>query len=186
MSGFPFQPIRGKTLITSCGVPKTGQTTMYAAGDDGDIQAGWWRGRNVSNNKSRFWTAAFDGEQLVIDRATNLVWPKAWDGDGGNGGGSLTWASGVSWASNLNFAGFTDWRLPNVNELVSLINWGTTNPCLWSGVFTGVAASSYFTSTTYSGGTTNAWIVSMVSGAVTLLAKTDSKPVVAVRDYKKC
>ena len=59
-------------FIHSRGLPKTGQTVKYADGDDGDYEAGWWKGKLVSNNKTRFIQKRIDGDDIVFDRATGL------------------------------------------------------------------------------------------------------------------
>ncbi|MBI5016031.1 MAG: DUF1566 domain-containing protein [Deltaproteobacteria bacterium] len=48
-------------------------------------------------------------------------------------------------------AGQTGWRLPNINELDTLLNAGQSQPYTWLGTqgFTGVQADSYWSSTTY-------------------------------------
>lgn len=76
----------------------------------------------------------------------------------------------------------TDWRLPNVKELQSLIDFGYNGPALcntgnsgkWTSgdPFTGVQLYSYWSSTTRSGNTVNAWNVNMDGGGVNNIAKS--------------
>jgi hypothetical protein len=61
-----------------------------------------------------------------------------------------------------------DWRLPNVRELQSLIDYGKYNPALpdgYTSFFTNVQ-SVYWSSTTYEFVTSVAWSVSMSDGYV--------------------
>jgi hypothetical protein len=61
-----------------------------------------------------------------------------------------------------------DWRLPNVRELQSLIDYGELNPALPSGhPFTGVHSNYYWSSSTSAGGTSYAWTVYLYSGKLT-------------------
>lgn len=40
----------------------------------------------------------------------------------GNLAGYMTWNSAIDYANNLTLCGYSDWSLPNVNELESLVN----------------------------------------------------------------
>ena len=42
---------------------------------------------------------------------------------GKNKDGSLNWQQALEWAENLVFAGYLDWRLPNVKELQSIVDY---------------------------------------------------------------
>ena len=109
-------------------VPKTGQTTVYGQNgtrDDGALKKG------VAWPTPRF-TDNLNG--TVTDNLTGLIWMKNADGFGG----TKTWAEALSAADSLKSgdAGLTDgskagdWRLPNVRELRSLIDYGRSNPAL--------------------------------------------------------
>lgn len=140
----------GQNIITRH-LPKTGQVISYAAGDDGDHEAGWWRGRTNASNKNRWIVKTISGGAIVVDRATGLMWPYDWQGPGANNGiGGVTWFYAISWANGLNFAGFTDWRLPNINELHSIIEFVVGSaPYIYQPPFTNVRAEPYWSSTTY-------------------------------------
>jgi len=108
-------------------VPKTGQTLVFAQGDDGDLQKGvpWPEPRFTDND---------DG--TVRDNLTGLIWIKSPEScpGGGNGG----WEDALQKANNLadGECGLTDgsqpgdWRLPNVRELQSLIDYGEKHEAL--------------------------------------------------------
>ena len=130
--------------------PATGQTTSYAAGDDGAIRAGApLRYRD-------------NGDGTVTDKNTGLMWEKkdqsggthdwnniyAWAGTCSNSsttlcgtdadcsdGGTCTVSSGETifqWVAQLNnppcFAEHCDWRIPNVKELQSIVDYETYLP----------------------------------------------------------
>ncbi len=100
-------------------MPQTGQTTIYSAGDDGSLQEGAaWPSPRFTDN----------GNQTVTDNLTGLMWTK----DGSTptfspcNGGSMTWQGGLTYVSCLNvynYLGYNDWRLPNRNELRSLVDY---------------------------------------------------------------
>ncbi len=146
-------------------VPKTGQTSGFRSRDDGNLQ------RGVSPPSPRF---IDHGDGTVTDLRTNLMWVKAPHGLAGNSTAVFwTWQNGMDFCNgvaNSNFAGYNDWRMPNVLELQSLIDYGSiASPALPSGhpfeVFTGIL---YWTSTTFAHNTSAAWRVELSSGELTV------------------
>lgn len=161
-------------------VPKTGLTTSYAAGDDGDLQMGmsWPTPRFIDN-----------GDGTVTDKLTDLIWLKDancssfFSGDG-TGSNSRNWSDALTAANSLamGYCGLSDgsisgdWRLPNVRELHSLIHYGIYEPAVpntagtgqWSegDPFIGVQSSFYWSSTTHASETDLAWRVLMRNGYV--------------------
>ncbi len=113
-------PAARKFVLTR-GLPKTGQITSYVAGDDGEFEAGWWHGRLIANNKMRLLLRTIAGDDVVFDRATGLMWAADGSGAGCNNGNPLTFAAAIALANGLDFAGYTDWHIPNVSELHSIL-----------------------------------------------------------------
>ncbi len=58
-----------------------------------------------------------NGDSTVTDNITEMMWMQ-YDSQTG-----MTWESALSFAENLDFAGHTDWRLPNVKELQSIVDY---------------------------------------------------------------
>ena len=142
-------------------VPKSGQTTSYVAGDDGDLEKGVaWPGTRFTDN----------GNGTVTDNLTGLIWLK-----NANCGGAMTWAAALTYCNTLSTGscGLSDgstagqWRLPNRRELLSLIDDEKLNPALPSGhPFTNVGSNYYWSSATYAGATDYAWYVHLGEGFV--------------------
>jgi hypothetical protein len=158
-------------------LPQTGQTTCYDAsgnvipcpgtGQDGEIQAGvaWPEPRFTSN-----------GDGTVTDNLTGLMWLKD-----ANCLGYRTWQGALDKVADLNAnpgsytcggyrATYTDWSLPNVNELESLYNAEVPDLATWLNgkEFLNVHGSGvYWSSTTSAFDAQQAWRVSMGDGAVT-------------------
>lgn len=170
----------GQNIITRH-LPKTGQETFYSAGDDGFLERGWWIGRLNSNNKTRFVTKTISGDAIVIDRATGLMWPKNFNGNGGYGGGTRTWTQAVSWAFALTFAGFGDWRLPNALEMISIARFEGAAPCVHT-IFDNRSSGDFWTSTTRPTSTDQAMLVQFAYPGLGMMLKTLSFRVFAVRD----
>ena len=64
---------------------------------------------------------AVSGEVVVTDTTTGLVWQKNYES-------GKTWQEALQYCAELNYAGSTDWRLPNKNELSTIINSGKSYP----------------------------------------------------------
>ncbi|MEI6209705.1 MAG: DUF1566 domain-containing protein [Desulfuromonadales bacterium] len=155
-------------------LPRTGQTTSYAAGDDGDLKKGiTWPSPRFTDN----------GNGTVTDNLTGLIWLQNANCSAiiagiTNTGTGLPWGYAITWSNGLasGACGLTDgsvsgqWRLPNVTELESLIDLNSNNPALPAGYlsyFNGVQASDvYWSSSIYAGSTAYAWYVTMNDGGV--------------------
>ncbi|MBF0336488.1 MAG: DUF1566 domain-containing protein [Nitrospirae bacterium] len=153
-------------------LPQTGQTTSYATGDNGSIRAG------AAWPSPRF-TA---GANTVTDNLTGLMWTK----DANLPGTGKTWQEALDYVASMNSGagtyGYTDWRLPNINELESLVDSGRYLPALPSGhPFINVQSDYYWSSTSYAGATSLAWLVVINGGDVNADAKSSSFYVWPVR-----
>lgn len=160
-------PEAGQNIITR-GLPKTGQVVEYQAGDDGTYEAGWWKGRLNANNRTRFITRTIGGDDVILDRATGLMWAADGNTAGCNNSATIAWGAAINYANALNFAGFTDWRLPNVFEAESIMDY-TVNR-YYSPPFVNFAVESFWTSTTTSQDAFKAWKIS--SGYILVDVKT--------------
>ncbi len=123
-------------------VPKTGQTNSVAAGDDGELQTG------LEWPENRFMRTA---DYTLVDRLTGLEWPD-WPQDAiSENSLAKTIRSAAKVCDDLEYAGHDDWRLPNVRELESLLNYGVTNPATWlhANGLHGLEEADYWSSTMY-------------------------------------
>jgi len=124
---------------------KTGQTASYQDGDDGYYQKG------IASVTQRF--TLLSGIGCVIDNLTGLMWSQ----DINIAGETKTWTAAINYCEGLSLGGYTDWRMPNKNEMKSLIDYSNDTPALPTGhPFTGSKLTSnimYFTSTTKPGDT---------------------------------
>ncbi len=162
-------------------LPRTGQTTCYdlagavipcaGTGQDGEIQAGVpWPDPRFTDN----------GDGTVTDNLTGLMWTQD-----GNAPGPVacspattkTWQGALDYVACLNtnsYLGYTDWRLPNVNELESLVNVEQLNIATWlntQGV-SNVQPDYYWSSTSTAVYLDAAsWIVNIGNGTMFVLNK---------------
>ncbi len=175
-------------------IPQTGQRRCWNSngneincadtGQDGNIGAG------VVPPDPRF---TDNGDGTITDNLTGLIWLKDWDCRAIS---PATWQGAIVNARlgliNGN-CGLTDgsqpgdWRLPNRNELRSLLNLQNFNPALPPGrpfinVRVGGLRDSYWSSTTVAQTTDRSWAVQISDGSWVGPRKTDDRPVTAVRD----
>ena len=188
-SGVEVFGVPGTLRALPAGLPKTGQTSSYGTGSDGDLQQG--AARSFTDN----------GDGTITDDATGLMWEKKIsDGTIHDVNYAFhTWASAPPSARNgtivttfltaLNggggFAGYTDWRIPNVTELQSLVNYQTFSPPSTYAAFNTActpgcsvttcsctAIAHYWSSTTQIGSVNNAWAISFQQGLPAFAPKT--------------
>jgi hypothetical protein len=153
--------------LPRCPVAKTGQTTIYRTGDDGDLETG------VAWPDPRF---TDHGDGTVTDNLTGLEWVKAPHALSGNSE-KRGWITAIDFCDSLIYAGHSDWRLPSVKELESLVNCENYNLALPAGhPFVGVQGDHYWsgTSCAYGGTGSYAWNVDMFNGYVLQDYKTSS------------
>lgn len=167
-------PVRSG-LQDSLKLPKTGQTNSYLPGDDGDLQIGlFWPSPRFNDN----------GDQTMTDNLTGLSWTK----NGYPAAATKTWQGALDYIKTLNsgsgYLGHIDWRLPNLNELASLLNGGQGSSVVWlNGLgFSSVQVNySYWSSNTNSSSTDKAWYFSVTTGSINNTLKTFSSNVWPVR-----
>ena len=94
----------------------------------------------------------------VTDTATGLMWQQA------TAPGKYTWHRALQYCENLTLAGQSDWRLPNMRELQSIVNYGRVNPSI-DPIF-GAESGWYRSSSTYVSSPNFAWNVNFNVGIV--------------------
>ena len=186
--------------------PATGLTTAYTADkndkipgpvavpDDGTVEAG----ATLSYTDN--------GDGTITDNNTGLTWEKKSDDGGlhdkdsafpwsGNGSQDTVW----DWLDDVNaeggtgFAGYNDWRMPNLKELQSLVHFERSSPMTSTAFHNNCGAGAtvltgsctlvevYWTSTTRAQYPTKAWSVSFTDGTLPTQDKTLALRVRAVR-----
>ncbi len=130
------------------------------------------------------WHDETDKERFVFsdltakDKKTGLMWTR--DADMTKEG--ETWKDALKFIEKLNkekYAGYSGWRLPSEDELVTLIDYAKgegykegLRQILSKVGFRNVQAFNYWSSSTYGGNPTYAWLVGMRSGVVYGVSKT--------------
>ncbi|MCL4300136.1 MAG: DUF1566 domain-containing protein [Anaerolineae bacterium] len=162
-------------------VPVTGQTSIYNSGDDGNLLKGVaWPDPRFTDN----------GDGTVTDNLTGLIWTKNANCTDMPSPPPHNWEYALTMAAAMESgdcgvsdgSAMGDWRLPNVRELMSLIDYENINPALPTGhPFTNVQNNIYWTSTTHKE-TGTAFHVYLTSGSLTGGPKDFNQYVWLVRD----
>lgn len=103
-----------------------------------------------------------DQAQIVKNDATNLIWQDDLEARTK----SLTWLEALNYCESLELAGKTQWRLPNFNELYSIIDRSKSYPAVKDG-FQSVKSDIYWSSTpdVFNEDVTYVWTLNFGSGA---------------------
>ena len=101
----------------------------------------------------------------VTDNLTGLMWQQAvpsspiytW-------GSASTAGTAQSYCATLSLSGHSDWRLPSMIELFSLVDPTVINPSINATYFPGTPATVFWSATPLSGSPGNAWNVYFYNG----------------------
>ena len=137
-----------------------------------------------------------NGDGTVTHLPTGLMWARCAAGNTWNGstetcdglGTTHNWSSALQVAENYSFAGHDDWRLPNIKELMSIVELGCSDNHINETVFPLIGTGNYWASTPNisNGIESRAWSVVFGRSATTdsLLSaplKSDGNEVLFVR-----
>lgn len=84
-----------------------------------------------------------DKNDIVLDTSSGLIWQD----DSEAAINTSSWDNAISYCNNLSLGGYSDWRLPNVNEFLFLADRSKSNPAV-SEKFKNIQSSYYWSSTT--------------------------------------
>jgi hypothetical protein len=122
----------------------------------------------------------------VTDNTTNLMWQQCSDGQSGASctgtAVTVTWNNAITYCESLSLGGFSDWRLPNIKELLSIVDMTlATAAAINATYFPNTPSSNYWSSTSYAPDTTSAWLVVFYDGTTLSSNKTNPLYVRCVR-----
>ena len=114
-----------------------------------------------------------NGDGTITDRKTGLIWKQCLEGQSGSdcaSGGveTFTWQQALQRAQTVNssggFAGFSDWRLPTIKELSSLVEHQCVDPAINPTRFPHASSDGLWSSSAVAGDALYAWGVRFYYG----------------------
>ena len=120
------------------------------------------------------WADFSKSGNIVTDSTTGLQWQDDAVGS------TMTWQGAIDYCEALVLDSYDDWRLPNKNELITIIDYDVSNPAI-DNHFQNTISSNYWSSTTSASNTSYAWSVDFSSAYTSYYRKDYSYYVRCVR-----
>lgn len=115
--------------------------------------------------------------EMVTDSKLGLMWQD-------NSAAKSTkkkWKSAKKYCQNLSLGGYSDWRLPNYDELLSIVDYDRYDPAIMPSFKNVNTSDRYWSSSSYVSNPKYAWIVYFKDGYTNYYRKTDEYYVRCVR-----
>ncbi|MBN2381571.1 DUF1566 domain-containing protein [bacterium] len=128
-----------------------------------------------------------DGYRMVKDNNTGLVWEikSPHEADPNYCQGTYTWFEAqetyIKHLNELKYGGFQDWRVPNKDELRSIVDYGQLNPAIDTFLFPHCQVAFYWTGQTYEMQPYFGWGIFFGFGSGIAYSKKSKRHVRAVR-----
>ena len=110
-----------------------------------------------------FKTETVSDAAVIVDNNTKLQWKAAVSEK------LYSWNDAFAYCDKLEYAGYKDWRLPNPQELSTLVDLGNTDPMLDSTYFKEMrhlASNNLWSSKRYVSGNGEAWYLNIADGLI--------------------
>ncbi len=151
------------TMTTTCpveGVAYYGQDAQYAA-------LGYCIPHDYTVNGT-------SPQEIVTDNVTGLQWQRTLSI------GTYTWTNAVTYCADLDYGGYSDWRLPTAPELETLPDYGRSHPEIDTTIFPDTPSEMFWTSSSVANDSTSAWYVYFANNYMSYTSKT------ATNIYARC
>ena len=131
--------------------------------------------------ESRF---TINNNQTVTDQATGLIWKRCSQGQSGDNctgsASEFTWPQALQAAQAEVFANQSDWRLPNIKELTSVVEYACASPAINLTVFPNTPLN-FWSASPSTRGAIVAWDVNFDDGFVDFDNRGNGRSVRLVR-----
>jgi len=117
-----------------------------------------------------------DDAGTVTDNTTGLMWQQVDDNK------RYVWEAALNYCGDLSLAGFSDWRLPTLKELVSIIEYEKYSPATDGLFFPDTNLDNYWSSSVFALDSSYAWNAGFRYGIIVTSKKLNGCYVRCVRD----
>lgn len=135
---------------------------------------------------------SLNGDGTATHNATGLIWMRCslgydWDSNssactaGAGATTTYTWSAALTAAEATNFAGHSDWRLPNIKELTSIVEYACYSPAIDETVFPDTQSDYYWSSSPYADYSKGGWLLDVYYGTASDYLKSSGFSVRLVR-----
>lgn len=118
---------------------------------------------SVSNHDEFKWAKSIcnkfkdNGNGTITDNATGLIWQQ-------KTAGTMNWDDAMKYCKNLKLGSYSDWRLPSIEELLSIVDLNLKKPKIDTAYFPDAKSSFYWSASSYAYNNEAAWGVGFYSG----------------------
>jgi hypothetical protein len=143
------------------------------------------RDYNTRTTPTQDFTLHDDG--TVTHHKTGLMWMRCtlgqrWSGAGCTGSGqTYTWQGALQVADSFGFASHSDWRLPDIKELNSIVERACFDPAINNLVFPDTPSTRFWSASPFAGSVRWAWYVLIPYGVFHIGDRADNYSVRLVR-----
>ena len=121
------------------------------------------------------WALQDNDNGTLTDLTTGLTWQKSDDNT------TRTWFEAASYCNGLEHGSKSDWRLPRVKELLSIVDYRSMNPAIDNTRFPGTISADYWSASSHAFNGDLAWTVHFNGGSILEREKINSYNVRCVR-----
>jgi hypothetical protein len=116
-------------------------------------------------------TYTINGDGTVTNQTTGLMWMKCAAGLSGDdclegSASTYTQQEAIDYCDSLDFAGHDDWRLPEIHEFVSIVDYTKINLAIDATTFPATPNLNFWSSPSYAFKVSYAWYVAFLDGGV--------------------
>ena len=116
-----------------------------------------------------------NGDSTVTDTVTGLMWQQLVQAT------TYSWVQALSYCPTLTLVGYSDWRLPSVIELESIVDLGQPSPSINGTYFPSTPPKYFWSATQDASSPSQAWFVDFRTGTTYFSGVSGSNPIRCVR-----